>query len=82
MHYFYGNQQTGFWWAMIGQTGHCFNPKEIVDDPSIVWIRTHDSGDFYWPHLTGPNGPIPLNYEDDVDSLDDQKARLGITLRT
>ena len=84
MYYFYGNKKSGFWWANDAKgVGVCFSPQELIEHiDKIIWVRTDDSGDFYWPHISGGDkvDPIPLNHEDDIDPLDDQKRRLGFTV--
>ena len=92
LHYFYGNKETGYWWYWNTnkREGITLSVQQIIDDsqkkqPQFIWIRTEDSGDFYWPHIQrqGEELPQPLMYgDDDSIGLNEQENPVDPAIRT
>ena len=65
MHHFIGNLHTGSWWY-VDRTGQVvfMTPKQVADNPEIVWREADGSGDFLWPHIPDQGQLQELSYED------------------
>ena len=66
MHYFSGHIKDGFFYTTDPRgIKHIWTSGEVRADRNIIWMRTHDSGEFYWPHvqLAGQKDPVELQYD-------------------
>lgn len=68
MHFFTGAKNGFFYYdVQPGVRRMIGNGREVFSKKEIVWLRTADSGDSYWPHLDiSGRGLVDLKYDEVV----------------